>query len=298
MRLKKKFLNFGHFRTEKVQRVWKPRLSIFGKVRIDLKLKMNQNWKIWIQRNFLRPFLDGCFSVARQVNRARSFSDRAIGVFRHFQLFYKKKLLQDPHFYWKLWWDEVFLGPKCVCRIFFHIAQILFVLGLVIPVVIIGYFQFMDFAENWVPAIFWVAEHFGKFHFSVWRLFRAAAPRILGIFVVFLANLGHLAMDMYQNRYFPIFYQYSHFPTNNFIVGTIFRAAAPRILGIFGVFWANLGHLTMVWYQNQYLAIFYQCSHLLKDNFVVGTIFRAAAPRVLGIFVFFEPISVIWRWLG
>ena len=146
----------------------------------------------------------------------------------------------------------------------------------------------MKLAENWVPAIFWVAEHFGQFHFSVWRLFRAAAPRNLGIFVVFWPNLGHLAMVRYQNLYFAIFYRSSHFLKSNFVVGTIFGAAASRILAIFWFFWANLGHLAMFRCQNRYFAIFYQCSHFLKGNFVVGTIFVAAAPRILGIFwVFF-----------
>ena len=84
----------------------------------------------------------------------------------------------------------------------------------------------MKLAENWVPAIFLVAEHFEQFHFSVQRLFRAAAPRILGIFVFFWANLGFLAMDRYQNRYFAILYQSSHFLKSNFVVGTTLGAAA------------------------------------------------------------------------
>ena len=148
-------------------------------------------------------------------------------------------------------------------------------------------FPIVNLAENWVPAIFWVAEHFGKFHFSVRRLFRAAAPRILGIFVVFFANLGHLAMDMYQNRYFAMFYQCSHFQKSNFVIETVLGAAAPRNLGNFRVLGANLGHLTMLWYQNRYLAMFYKCSHFLKGNFVIGTILGAAAPRIMGIFGFF-----------
>ena len=86
----------------------------------------------------------------------------------------------------------------------------------------------------------------------------AAAPRIFGIFVGFWANLGHLAMDMYQNRKFAIFYQPLHFLKSNFVVGTISGAAAPRILAIFWVFWANLGQLTILGYKNRYFAILYQ----------------------------------------
>ena len=90
----------------------------------------------------------------------------------------------------------------------------------------------------------------------------------------------------YQNRYLAMFYQPLHFLKSNFVVGTISGAAAPRILAIFWVFWANIGHLAMDRYQNRYFATFYQCSHFLKVNFVIENILGAGAPRIMDLFGF------------
>ena len=65
--------------------------------------------------------------------------------------------------------------------------------------------------------------------------------------------------------------------------GNHFWGSCPQNFGHFWVFWANLGHLTMPGYKNRDLAIFYQCSHFLIDNFVIGTIFEAVALRFGGI---------------
>ena len=97
----------------------------------------------------------------------------------------------------------------------------------------------------------------------------------MGVFWVLGANLGHLAMDMYQNRYFAMFYQCSYFQKSNFVVETVLGVAAPINLGNFRVLGANLNYLAMDMYQNRYFAMFYQCSHFQKSDFVVETVLGA-----------------------